>query len=190
MRLREDNGINEADWLNLWLQESYQHQTTKLSYAQIIQRNKEQPGEHLNDTRPEVQLDSRAPPSGSSGGGVGSSANSTPITHQASSSPTSFSGENSIPPRGGGVGGGRHMRGGGRGRGGRDGRNSNTNRNFHGPDHPADRAKDRYRSNHAETSGRRWACDQTPPSDIGVRLDKWLPVSGLVDSTTIVITTA
>lgn len=169
-----------ADRLDLWLQDSYQHQPTKLSYAQIIQRGKEQSGEHLDDTRPDVQLDSRALSSGSVGG-VGNAANSTPITHQASSSPTSFSGENSIPPRGGGAGGGRYPRGGGRGRGGRDSRNSNTNKNFHGSDHPNDRAKDRYRSNYSEPSGKRWASDQTPSSDI-IRLDKWVPVSGGFDN--------
>lgn len=173
------------EWMNtlayrfdLWSQDSYQHQPAKLSYAQIIQRGKEQAGEHLDDMRPDVvQLDSRALPCA---GSVGSSPNSMPITHQASSSPTSFSGENSIPPRGGGSGGGRYTRGGGRGRGGRDSRNSSTNKNFHGPDHPANRVKDRYRSSYAETSGKRWASDQAPSSSDIVRLDKWwLPVSSV-----------
>lgn len=146
----------------------FQIPPTKLSYAQIIQKGKEQANEHLDDGKSDGQLERAAPSCG--GSGVNTMAQpSAAMTLRSSPSPTQFTNESPMPQRGGG-GRGRFPRGGGRGRGGRDGRGGSTSKGYHSLDH-ADRTRERYRSNYIDAPGKRWSCDQTSAVD-GVRTSK------------------
>lgn len=140
------------------MQESgIQQQPTKLSYAEMLLRGKEQTNDDEQMKVDVVQMERNV----SSSGPNVITVNSVDPSHQLTPSPSlSLTVENSLPQRGGY--GGRYPRGGGRGGRGRDGR---AGKNFHGSEH-----RERYRSNYGEPSaatGKRWTGMQST-ENVGV----------------------